>query len=236
MRPATVIFDLDGTLADTSADLLAAANACFRELGLGDRLGRGDEGVALRGGRAMLSLGFTRAGGAPEGEVDRQYPRLLRNYEEAICVRTRLYPGAAEAVERMRGAGHPIGICTNKPEALAERLLRELGVRELFGSLVGADTLPVRKPDPLAFRTAVIWAGGDSGRACMVGDSDTDHLTARAAGAPSILVGFGPSGEDLSLLGPDAILESFEELPGVVAALWPRPTRAAWPAEGAMAV
>lgn len=221
MRPATVIFDLDGTLADTSGDLLAAANACFRELGLGDLLGRGDEGVALRGGRAMLTLGFSRAGGAREGEVDRQYPRLLRAYEEAICVRTRLYPGAVEAVERLLARGHRTGICTNKPEGLAERLLRELGVRDLFGSLVGADTLPVRKPDPLAFRTAVIWAGGDSGHACMVGDSDTDHLTARAAGVPSILVGFGPAGGDMGLLGPDAVIGSFGELPGVVEALYP---------------
>lgn len=220
MRPGTVIFDLDGTLADTSGDLLAAANGCFRDLGLGDLLGRGDEGVALRGGRAMLELGFSRAVGIPEGEVDRQYPRLLAHYEAAICERTVLYPGAAEAVERLRALGYRTGICTNKPERLAELLLARLGVRGLFGSLVGADTLPVRKPDPLPFRVAVERAGGDAARACMVGDTETDHRTARAAGVPSILVSFGPSGEDMALLEPEVLLGSFAELPGAVGELW----------------
>ena len=223
MRPITVIFDLDGTLADTSGDLLAAANGCFRNLGLGDLLGAGDAGVALRGARAMLSLGFARSGGFGPEEVERQFPLLLRRYEEAICERTTLYPGAAESVERLRARGHRTGICTNKPERLAELLLCRLGVRPLFDSLVGADTLPLRKPDPLPFRTAVAWAGGEASRACMVGDSDTDHLTARAAGVPSILVGFGPSGEDMAALRPDALLESYDDLPGVVADLLREP-------------
>ena len=96
----SVIFDLDGTLADTSADLLAAANACFRDLGLGDLLGPGDAGTALRGGRAMLTLGFERVEGLGPADVAAdvaaQYPRLIRFYEEAICEETALYPGAAQ--------------------------------------------------------------------------------------------------------------------------------------------
>ena len=235
MRPVTVIFDLDGTLADTSGDLLAAANACFRDLGLGDLLGAGDAGVALRGGRAMLSLGFSRAGGLGAEVIDSQYPRLLRFYEEAISERTVLYPGAVEAVEQLRALGHRTGICTNKPERLAELLLQKLRVRGLFHSLVGADTLRVRKPDPLPFRTAVGWARGEASRACMVGDSDTDHRTARACGVPSILVSFGPSGEDMAALGPDALLDDFAELPKVVDRLWPEPTRLIEP-EVALAV
>jgi phosphoglycolate phosphatase len=239
MRQGTVIFDLDGTLADTSGDLLAAANACFRELGLGDLLGPWDAATALRGGRAMLSLGFSRRGAFGAEEVERQYPRLLRRYEEAICDLTALYPGAAEAVARLRAEGHRTGICTNKPERLAELLLRRLGVRHLFDSLVGSDTLAVRKPDPLPLRTAVAWAGGEATRACLVGDSDTDHRTARAAGAPSILVTFGPSGEDMAALGPDVLLGAYGDLPGAVEGLWrePAPARTVEPlAAGALAV
>jgi phosphoglycolate phosphatase len=214
--PRTVIFDLDGTLADTSGDLLAAANGCFRALGLGDLLDGKDAGVALRGGKAMLSLGFSRSGTHGAEEVERQFPLLLKRYEEAICERTTLYPGAVEAVERLRAEGYRTGICTNKPEGLSEILLEKLGVRGLFDSLVGADTLAVRKPDPLAFTVAVERAGGCAERACLVGDSDTDHRTARAAGVPSILVAFGPSGEDMAALGPEVVLASYAELPGVV--------------------
>jgi phosphoglycolate phosphatase len=217
----TVVFDLDGTLADTSGDLVAAANTCFRGMGAGDQLcAARDAGVALRGGRAMLRLGMERIGrGQDEAEIDRQYPLLLEAYARAIDTHTRLYPGAMEAVGILRGAGYRVAICTNKPEALARLLLNRLGVLEAFHALTGADTLAVRKPDPEHLNETVRRAGGDPGRALLVGDSDTDRETARAAGMPSVLVGFGPSGADMAALEPDAIIGHYDELPNVVARL-----------------
>ncbi|WP_238367060.1 HAD-IA family hydrolase [Mesobacterium pallidum] len=215
----TVIFDLDGTLADTSGDLLAAANHCFRGMGLGDLLGPGDAGVALRGGKAMLRAGLTRAGRLDEDVIERWYPELLSAYGEALDVHTVLYPGAMESIARMAGDGFNIGICTNKPEALAEELLRRLGIRDAFASMVGADTLPVRKPDPEPLREAARRAGGDPARCLLVGDSITDRDTARNAGVPCVLVGFGPAGGDMAALEPEAIIAHFDELPEVAARL-----------------
>ncbi len=213
----SVIFDLDGTLADTSGDLIAAANACFRVMGVGDLLDPGrDAGTALRGGKAMLRLGFTRMGGRPEVEIAAWYPRLLEEYAGAIDTHTVLYPGAMAAVEALARTGHGVGICTNKPEALAERLMVSLGARAAFGALVGADTLPVRKPDPEPLREAARRLRGDPARCLLVGDSDTDRMTARAAGVPSVLVTFGPSGADMAALAPEALIDAYEELPGVV--------------------
>lgn len=219
---ATIVFDLDGTLADTSGDLLAAANACFINMGQGAVLTPADAGTALRGGRAMLRLGMERIGRTgDEGEIDRQYPVLLKAYEDAIAVHTRLYPGAMEAVETLKTAGHAVAICTNKPEGLAHQLLGELGIRDAFGALVGADTLPTRKPDPAPFHEAVRRVGGQSAQACLIGDSDTDRNTAKAAGVPSVLVTFGPSGEDMAALMPEVLLSHFDDLPDVVARLFP---------------
>ncbi len=216
----TVIFDLDGTLADTSRDLIAAANVCFRDLGLGDLLDPvADAGTALRGGRAMLTLGFARVAGFGADEIDRQYPRLLAAYAADIDRHTVLYPGAVAAVGRLRDAGYGVGICTNKPEKLAQTLLERLGVRDAFGALVGADTLPVRKPDPAPLREAVRRLGGDIARSCLVGDTITDHSTARAAGVPSVLVTFGPGGGDMAALEPDALLDHFDDLDRVVTGL-----------------
>lgn len=216
----TVVFDLDGTLADTSADLLAAANACFRDLGHGDMLGPGDALTAFHGGRAMLRLGLGRVGSDEvEARIEHYYPILLRAYGDAIDVHTRLYPGTMEAVEALRAAGVAVGICTNKPEALAQVLLTRLGVRDAFASLIGADTLPVRKPDPAPLREAVRRAGGDIARACLIGDTKTDRETARAAGVASVLVTFGPSGQAVLELQPEASIAHFAELPGVVARL-----------------
>ena len=216
----TVIFDLDGTLADTSGDLIAAANSCFRGLGLGDLLDPAtDAATALRGGRAMLTLGFSRVEGYGEAEIDRQYPKLLSAYGEDVASRTVLYPGAMAAVERLLAEDYAVGIATNKPEHLAEKLLAALGVREAFGSLVGADTLPVKKPDPEHHFEAVRRAGGDPLRSLLVGDTETDRTTSRNAGVPSVLVDFGPGGDKVAALEPEAIIGHFDELPGVVARL-----------------
>lgn len=217
----TVIFDLDGTLADTSGDLIAAANVCFRKMGAGDVLcPRRDAGVALRGGRAMLSHGLTRLGRArPADLIDQYYPVLLEAYARDIDRHTRLYPGAMAAVEQLRQDGFAVGICTNKPEALAETLLTRLGVRSAFAALLGADSLAVRKPDPEHLFETARRAGGDPARCLLVGDSDTDRNTARAAGAPCILVTFGPSGADMAALEPEALLDDYRALPALAAQL-----------------
>ncbi|WP_293573199.1 HAD-IA family hydrolase [Phaeobacter sp.] len=218
----TVIFDLDGTLADTSGDLLAAANACFRQMGLGDLLHPpADSGIALRGGRAMLTAGLQRAGQFEEALVDRYYPVLLEHYREAIDLHTVLYPGAMAAVEQLKTDGFRVGICTNKPEALAEQLMQSLGVRDAFHSLVGADTLPVRKPDPEPLREAARRAGGDPERTILIGDTATDRNTSAAAGVASVLVTFGPGAEDVYGLDPEALLARFEDLPALAAQLLP---------------
>ena len=213
----TVIFDLDGTLADTSGDLIAAANACFRGMGAGEMLDPvRDAATAMHGGRAMLRLGLGRLGIEDEAEIDRWFPVLIEAYRADIDRHTVLFPGAMAAVAALADMGLPSGICTNKPEALAEQLLVSLGVREAFASLVGADTLPVRKPDPEPLREAARRAGGAPERCLLVGDTITDRKTAEAAGVPCVLVTFGPSGAETGALAPEALIGGFDELPGVV--------------------
>lgn len=211
----SIVFDLDGTLADTSGDLVAAANMCFRQMGAGDMLDAAtDAGTALCGGRAMLTLGLERIGGAYDSALlDQYYPVLLSAYEDAIDTHTVFYPGALDAVETLKTAGFKVAICTNKPEYLARLLLTRLGALDLFGALIGADTLAVRKPDPEPLREAARRAGGNPARCLLVGDTITDHTTARAAGVPSVLVTFGPNGADMAGLMPDALLDDFADLP-----------------------
>ena len=215
-----VIFDLDGTLADTSGDLIAAANACFRARGMGDLLDPvEDQLTAFHGGRAMLTLGFSRVDQPDASLVDDDYPRLLEHYRDNIDTHTSLYPGALDAVETLKGAGYTLGICTNKPEGLAELLLGRLGVRDHFASLIGADTLPVRKPDPVTLVAAVERAGGDLAKTVLIGDTETDVKTGDAAGVPVVLVGFGPEGTGVARLTPDALLPDYGQLPRIVEVL-----------------
>lgn len=217
----TVVFDLDGTLADTSADLIAAANACFMRLGHGRLLDPvADKLTAFHGGRAMLQLGFSRLESARGNfDVDAEYSNFLDNYGENIDRETRLYPNAREAVERLLGDGYACAVCTNKPEGFARELLTRLGLIEMFGALIGADTLPVRKPDPAPYRAAVEGAGGKVVTSCLIGDTETDVKTARAAGVPVVLVRFGPEGDAIARLGPDALLDHYDELATIVAEL-----------------
>jgi phosphoglycolate phosphatase len=214
----TVVFDLDGTLADTSGDLIAAANACFCDMGVGDMLDPAkDAATALRGARAMLRLGLDRLGrGTDEAAVEEYYPYLLKAYAKDIDRHTVMYPGAMDAVGTLKAAGYRVAICTNKPEGLAQELLTRLGVLDAFGSMLGADTLPVRKPDPEHLFETVRRAGGDPENCVLIGDTATDRNTARAAGKPCVLVTFGPAGGDMAALEPEAVLEDYADLPGII--------------------
>ena len=144
----------------------------------------------------------------------------MRSSAASDVYKRQLYPRAMEAVETLRTDGFAVAICTNKPEGLAVKLMRSLGVLDSFDALVGADTLPTRKPDPAPFWLAVDRSGGDRARSLLVGDTVTDRNTSANAGVPSVLVTFGPGGGDMAALTPDALLADYADLPDLTRQLF----------------
>ncbi len=214
----SVVFDLDGTLADTSADLIAAANACFIGLGEDAQLDPVTDALtAFGGGRAMLRLGFGRLKQeVSEGDIDAQYPVLLGHYEQYIDTHTTLYDGVIDALDELARRGYLLGVCTNKPEWLAQELLTRLGVRDRFLAMLGADTLPVRKPDPVHLWTTIEQMGGTRDKAVLIGDTITDRMAAKNADVPCVLVSFGPEGDAVNRMEPSALLDHYSQLPDLM--------------------
>ena len=210
----SIVFDLDGTLADTSRDMLKAANLCFEEMGHSEVLSEEKHrGTALHGGRAMLTKGLSILNEPDQANIiSEYYPKFLKYYKENLYEKTVFYEGAIFCVESMIQKGWNVGICTNKPESLANLLLTKMSAKGYFKSVVGADTLSVRKPNPEPFFETVKQLNGTLSLSCMIGDSVTDYKTAKAAGVPIILVDFPPNDTDINLLKPDAIIKHFNEL------------------------
>jgi len=226
------IFDLDGTLADTAADLLGAANAVLAPRGFPVLALARDKPFAGRGGRSMirrsLSLMETPPD-APEAEIiaDDLYPGLLVAYELRLAEETRLFDGVPDCLDALAAAGWRLGVCTNKPERLAVLLLDSLGVLGRFGAVLGADSLSVRKPDPGPLRETARRIGARPGQCVMLGDTLTDLQTARAARVPCVLTSFGFAAEPLDALAADAVVDHYREIPAVLERLRPPPDGAA---------
>jgi len=209
-----VAFDLDGTLADTAPDLAAALNHTLGVLG---RPGVEPETVRHlvgHGAKALLRKGLAESGDAGEELVERGFPIYIDYYAANICAGTHIFPGLEQAMDALAARGVAFAICTNKPARLTDLLLDALGWRDRFAAIVAADTLPVKKPDPLPLREAIARAGG--GRAAYVGDSIVDAETARAAKIPFVAVSFGFSDRPVAELGADAVIDSYAELVGVL--------------------
>ena len=212
MPDRAVIFDLDGTLVDTAPDLMRATNHVLE--GLGRRAISMDEVRVFvgHGARALLTRGLSATGGLPENyDVEPDYQRFVEFYSGNIADGSEPFPGVVRLLERLRSEGFGLGVCTNKLEGLSVQLLDALDLSRHFGSVVGPDTLGVAKPDPRPFREAVARLGLVAPRAIMIGDSETDVLTARNAGVPVIGVPFGYTPRPVSEFGPDRMISHFDE-------------------------
>ena len=217
----TIVFDLDGTVADTASDLAAALNHTLVSLGRERVPAESVRHLIGHGGRALLRKGLAATGESNEDLVEQFYPVLLEHYAANIWVGTRVYPGLEAALDVLATSGASIAVCTNKAERLTRLLLDSLGLSGRFKAIVGGDTLPVRKPDPATLREAIARAGG--GRAVLVGDSITDADTAKAAGIPFVAVSFGFSDRPVAALGADAVIDDYGELVGVLETLTRHP-------------
>ena len=212
-----VVFDLDGTLADTAPDLAAVLNHVLRELGRPEVPAESVRHLVGHGAKALLRNGLAASGEAPEELVEAGFPIYLDYYAAHICVATRPYPRVEAALDRLAAQGVRLAVCTNKIERLTHLLLDALGWSGRFDAVVGGDTLPTRKPDAAPLIEAIARAGG--GRAASVGDSITDAETARAAGVPFVAVSFGFSDRPVRELGADALIDHFDELDAALARL-----------------
>jgi phosphoglycolate phosphatase len=116
---------------------------------------------------------------------------FLRHYEANIAAESRPFPGAVAALERFAAQGARLAVCTNKREYLSRRLLEALQIDGYFAAIAGRDTFAASKPDPGHLTGVIALAGGTPSRAIMVGDSEVDLKTAKAASVPMVLVSFG---------------------------------------------
>lgn len=154
-----------------------------------------------------------------ENDVDRMLAEFLVHYEANIAAESRPFPGAVSALEAFAAQGAILAVCTNKRESLSRRLLQALGLDHYFSAIAGRDTFPMSKPDPGHLTGTIALAGGDPSHAVMIGDSEVDLRTAKAAGIPIILVSFGYATAPLHGLSPDAMIDHFDALAAHAGAL-----------------
>ena len=216
----TVVFDLDGTLVDTAPDLLNALNHVLSHAGLETVDLQTVAGMIGHGAKAMIRKGMEHQGKAPgELELEDLFARFLVYYSDHIAVGSRPFDRAPEILDELAAAGAILSVCTNKKQLLSDQLLDALGLSPRFASIIGADSVPSKKPDGDHIVRAVLAAGGNPSRAVMVGDSRTDERAARNAGLPFIFVPFGYEAESVEAIGADAVVSHYSLLPSAISRL-----------------
>ncbi|MEK7766002.1 MAG: HAD-IIIA family hydrolase [bacterium] len=216
-RIKLVVFDLDGTLADTARDLADSVNELRHRFGL-TKLS--DSAVARHVGQGvghLLSHTLPPAARA----VHPDYPAAFSAIYRRRCVhRTRLFPGAAAALRRLKAEGYRLAVATNKPGGLSRRILRRLGVLRLFGAVLGGDDVVRKKPHPEVMRTLMRRFHAKPSETVLVGDSRFDMDTGRRARCRLVAVtwGFG-SRRELLPWRPAAVISRCSALGPAIARL-----------------
>jgi phosphoglycolate phosphatase len=207
---ALVVFDLDGTLVDSSRDLAAALNETL------GRLRPGTPALSLEAVRSMIGDGALklveralRASGLSEAPRE-VLPVYFDCYRPRLLDQTHLYPGVLEALEAL--ASRHLAVLTNKPGDFSRAILEGLGVARFFRRIYGGGDLPAKKPDPIGLQRLLAEAGATPFQAVMVGDSAIDVRTGRAAGVRTVGVRYGFDPEGLRREAPDLLVDDLREL------------------------
>lgn len=213
-----VLIDLDGTLVDTAPDIVAAVNRMLGGLyapslpfkTVCSYIGKGVPNLVRR---ALQAGGLT-------GEVDERHAQDLfyQHYRDTNGYFGRVFPGVRDGLNALRLAGYPLGCVTNKPLSFTEPLLAATGLAEYFEIVVAGDSIAKMKPDPEPLFHACRQMQADPALSVLVGDSGIDVAAARAARMPVYIVRYGYPGEDgYAGMQYDALIESFKELPALLA-------------------
>ncbi|MFO1364608.1 MAG: HAD-IA family hydrolase [Burkholderiales bacterium] len=194
MTIRAVLFDLDGTLADTAPDLAGALNALLAERRRPPVPVAAARPATSSGARGMLRIGFGID--ADHRDYEALKARFLELYEARVCAETRLFAGIAELLATLEARALPWGVVTNKAERFTRPLLAALALLDRAACVVGGDTAARAKPHPDSLLHAARGIGLAPGRCLYVGDDLRDVQAARAAGMPVLAAAYGYLGVD----------------------------------------
>jgi phosphoglycolate phosphatase len=216
----TLVFDLDGTLVDSAPDLADSLDLLLVEQGkqpLGLDVGRSLIGHGISN---LVAKGLERSGlKLDRAELEKRITRFHEIYAANLSRRTRAYAGVEQALPQFREQGFRLAVCTNKLERYSRQILHDLKLAQHFEQVAGPDTFGIAKPDPRHLLLTIESIAGNGKPALMIGDSEVDVALAKAAGIPVIAVSYGYSKVPLADLMPDALVDSFAELPTQISRL-----------------
>ena len=205
-----VLFDLDGTLADTAGEIALALERAFASLGLPPLPEAEVRELIGRGIASLVQRALERLGAAADPRL--AVERFEAAYAETVGTTATLYPGVATSLERLAAAGLPLGVVTNKARAFSVRLLERLDVAHRFAAVICGDDGWPKKPAADMMLAACAQLASEPAATLLVGDSANDVLAARAAGCPVWCVPYGYiEGRPAETLGADRLLAGIAE-------------------------
>ena len=209
--PAAIVFDLDGTLVDSAPDIALALNRLLAA----ERLPACsvEETVGFVGGgiASLVEQAFKARGSLSGRDLSRLVARYSELYGGALTAQTREYAGVSHLLRRLRSSGIQLGLCTNKEQSLAERIVSDLALDGFFNVIVGGVADRIQKPSPIPLLHTISLLGVTPDQAVMVGDSIADIRCAEAAGVAFLGVSFGYSRPPLRDLGAKVVIDCFSE-------------------------
>lgn len=209
LRPAALVFDLDGTLIDSRRDITTAVNRTRERYGLPPLALEQVVTMVGEGARLLLERALPEM---PAGRIDEALALYLDEYRKVCLDQTRPYPGIEEMLSRLAPA-YPLALLSNKGEELSRIVLRGLGLDRFFREILGGDSLPTRKPDPSGLRLLAERLGVPVAGVMLVGDTRIDAETARQAGCSFALVEWGfPRPSEADALPADLRITRADEL------------------------
>lgn len=192
--PTTVVFDLDGTLVDSSQDIASALNLSLNSLDYPQITLDDVKSRIGMGARALIEQTLAMFGDVRQVDAERLLCLFGQAYAAHIADASRPYDGTLDMLANLKNRGLQLGVCTNKPEQLARLLLEKLSMNHFFSAVTGGDTFAFRKPDPRHLLETISRLNGSAAHAVLVGDSHIDMETGAAAFVPTVAVSFGFTG------------------------------------------
>jgi phosphoglycolate phosphatase len=205
-----LIFDLDGTLIDSSFDLVLSTNAMLRHLGRQEIDAAAVTSYVGDGAPKLVRRALGQS--VQEDEFETAYRYFIRYYREHALDHTDLYPGMRDAIRQLHNRGNTLAVLTNKPAKISEDILNGLQVAPFFFRIYGGDSFPTKKPDPTGVSLLIKEAGVTQGQTTVIGDTSVDIRTAKAAAVRSCGVTWGFKPESLYEPPADLLVKDPGEL------------------------